>query len=212
VVARVRVDRYDMRPASSLEFRLEAYDDTNSWNGPLALHAKEDLYDLLDDRVAVGVSTSHRATAGQSETGAADDLIGSLYANYCEALQSSDAIAAGAWGRPLDVVAEATPPSAPDFDDVEAMGNSITELISEPMTLEEAIGPLVPDPAFETADLSLASAPEILQLFAPPEYAAGTAARKEIVPPALVRREHHTLAIDSVFPVSDVRVSQPVGE
>ncbi|MET5115300.1 TagK domain-containing protein, partial [Burkholderia pseudomallei] len=42
--------------------------------------------------------------------------------------------------------------------------------------------------------------PEVLRLFAPAEYHAATARRPAGLPPALARREHQSLAIDSPLP------------
>lgn len=134
-----------------------------------------------------------------------EELIRTLHTHYCEALDSFQVMSAGSWESPLvstsHLMAQARS-SVPDSgNDARANADSsISSLFFEPLRLEDAIGPLVLDDALNRADMNLDTPPEILHLFAPPEYQANAAARRRFVPPELTRREHHTLAIDSPLP------------
>jgi hypothetical protein len=130
-----------------------------------------------------------------------DELLGVLHADYCEALGSSGKASIGAWENAEDPhvrVSEDLPPE-PELGAGEKNMVSISELLSEPQRLEDAIGPLIADPWLADAS-SLPPVPEILQLFAPAEYHTGAARRRSAAPPVLARREHHALAIDSPLP------------
>jgi hypothetical protein len=75
---------------------------------------------------------------------------------------------------------------------------SIETILSGTRVLEDVFGPLrngeAPEPEVEPV-------PEILRLFAPPEYGAAASRGMPALPPALARREHHSLSIDSPLPV-----------
>ncbi|SPB15129.1 hypothetical protein NOV72_02358 [Caballeronia novacaledonica] len=72
---------------------------------------------------------------------------------------------------------------------------SIEALLSGQRTLEDAFGQMTPG----HDDLEVDSVPEVLRLFAPVEYHAAEARRTAALPPALNRREHHVLSVDSAF-------------
>nr|WP_244173303.1 TagK domain-containing protein [Caballeronia temeraria] len=107
----------------------------------------------------------------------------------------------GSWGSsPITMPAIATPGAPPDDDAIAHAEVSISGLFAEPQRLEEAIGLLGPQDELGRDDMNVGAAPEILALFAPPEYQADAALRRRFVPSGLARREHHALAIDSPLP------------
>jgi len=174
--------------------------------------ASENVFSLLDGRASLKGLSSPEASSQESSSmsGARvdpDALIVALHAHYCEALESSDGLSIGLGDRVSASGTNNDQPAAllaPEFESSRSAG-TISDLFSGPQRLEEAIGPLSSDPMladliFDGVDLSIESAPEILQLFAPPEYHANAALRRGAVPPTLARREHHTLAIDSPLP------------
>ncbi|QVN23321.1 TagK domain-containing protein [Burkholderia pyrrocinia] len=124
-----------------------------------------------------------------------DSLVETLHAQYWRALTDPHA----------SVAAELMPPGveptphalAPDSQvDPGARGecDSIEALLCGNHTLEDM---------FEQLDrhaehiLDDEPVPEILRLFAPPEFHAAAARRGPALPPPLTRREHHALSVDS---------------
>lgn len=91
----------------------------------------------------------------------------------------------------------ATRPDSADalraYGDLER-AESIEALLFGDRTLEDVFERL--DGHTETA-LDDEPIPEILRLFAPPEFQAAAARRGSALPPALTRREHHALTVDS---------------
>jgi hypothetical protein len=73
-------------------------------------------------------------------------------------------------------------------------GNPIADIFGDIDSVDQAFGTLRPGMIPEPHERD--TAPEILRLFAPPEYKAKGRVNATI-PPALTQREHHTLAIDS---------------
>ncbi|WP_260434939.1 TagK domain-containing protein [Burkholderia sp. Bp8992] len=143
------------------------------------------------ERIARHSARSPRASVDTSDN--ADVLIDTLHAQYWRALAGPHASAIAEW---VSVAAATEPatrttaldsPDCPDAnhdrDPIEALlfGNRTLDDVFE--RLDEHAGPL-PDGE---------PVPEILHLFAPPDFRA-TAAQH---PPALTRREHHALTIDS---------------
>ncbi|WP_321963546.1 TagK domain-containing protein [Paraburkholderia sp. J7] len=134
---------------------------------------------------------------GQSASPAAasidgNGLLGTLYASYCKALDTPQSLMSGTW-VPSSL---GTPVSEPIHDHPETWdtgaGGAISGLFSDIERMEQAFGGLGSDRAPDPGE----SVPEILRLFAPPEYRAKPAG-EPTRPPALTQREHHTLAIDS---------------
>ena len=78
---------------------------------------------------------------------------------------------------------------------------SISDLLSDIERLEEAFGPLRHGESLDPVVSEVV--PEILQLFAPPEFHTTALHRSTLLPPPLARREHHALAIDSPMVVRD---------
>jgi len=155
---------------------------------------------------------SHGVTAdaarGQRGTGSqaipfherTDDLVETLHAQYWRALLDPHAALSGSWGEPLDSPATPVASVIPDSHDLwstptnAAASGSLEVMLSGERSLEDAFGQL--DTAF-TSGLAIEPAPEVLRLFAPPEFHAAEARRAPALPPALTRREHHALSVDS---------------
>ncbi|ALL64996.1 hypothetical protein K788_0002499 [Paraburkholderia caribensis MBA4] len=124
-----------------------------------------------------------------------DDLLASLQNQYYQALESPHALPHAPWASSSLPLAEHawTLTSAGDArcDDISA---PIGDFLSDIQKLEEAFGPL----RRGVSDVGQPEEiPEILRLFAPPEYHASVACRAAAIPPTVARRDHHTLAIDS---------------
>ncbi len=125
------------------------------------------------------------------------DVIDALYAQYCLALDDPHAAVASNW------VAQSVPPegrhgaAAQGHDSVRAT-ESIETLLSGTQLMEHAFGPLGLGEAREL--IASEPVPEILRLFAPGEYQAAASRRPSTLPPALARREHHSVSIDSAMP------------
>ncbi|ORC51214.1 hypothetical protein B2G74_00060 [Burkholderia sp. A27] len=149
----------------------------------------------------------------------AQDLIQTLHEQYCRALDDPQASLAGNWAAQW-----ATPvagdPSMDAHEDhprrQESSGRestdvgSIEALLSGTRVLKDVFGPLVGgDSEGDMSGLGWLTdsepVPEILRLFAPAEYHAAASRRPAALPPALARREHHSLGIDSpMSPISPI--------
>ncbi|RQS18318.1 TagK domain-containing protein [Burkholderia sp. Bp8998] len=130
----------------------------------------------------------------------ADDLVQTLHAQYWRALTDPHTALSGSWGEQLDPPATSLASVTPDSHDVgptqasPAGRGSIEVLLSGERNLEDAFGRL--ERSF-TPELEIEPVPEVLRLFAPPEFRAAEARRAPAPPPALTRREHHALSVDS---------------
>lgn len=141
----------------------------------------------------------------QSASGARH-LLDVLYAKYCQALDEPQVAVESDW---------AAPGIAPDSPDGELAdrrrslpGNrhepaagmeSIEVLLFGTHSMEHAFGPL---DGGDAGDVIVTDrAPEILRLFAPSEFHAAATRRSAPRPPALARREHHSVSIDSAMSV-----------
>lgn len=98
----------------------------------------------------------------------------------------------------MRIITRAKEPSA--GRDSTDMG-SIEALLSGARVLKDVFGPLGDGDMAGLADVE--PAPEILRIFAPAEYHAAASRRPTALPPALARREHHALGIDSPMLASD---------
>jgi hypothetical protein len=134
-------------------------------------------------------------------TGDADhapDVIDGLNAQYWRVLADPHASLSDSWiGQPDDPPEHAAASDTPD--DWHAQGeigeaSSVEALLSGERALEDVFGLLERGSA---PDLEVERVPEVLRLFAPPEYHAAEAHRAPSLPPALTRREHHVLSVDS---------------
>lgn len=198
----------------------------NSWN-PSRPRAMESLFErMADDDYAMGqgakedlrgsdavfglIGTSASIDATQAQytlDGTAsdmDDLMKSLYGQYCRALDDPNGSLGGDW------TAQAMPPggygadptSLTDYAHKPASSfESIETFLNGAYKMEHAFGPMGTDEAREL--VATEPLPEILRLFAPAEYTASVQRRPSALPPALARREHHAPGIDSPLSVPD---------
>ncbi|RQZ24528.1 TagK domain-containing protein [Burkholderia sp. Bp9090] len=171
--------------------------------------AGDDMLGLLDIGTREGAARPHDAAGtADIEAGHTDALIDALHAQYWRALAEPGAPIASAWAPSVDDTL--TPPIAPnrphDSPACESPGrsDSIETFLSGNRTIEDAFGHL-DGHAEAVADGE--SVPEILQLFAPPEFHAESV-RRAPAPPPLTRREHHALSVDSPL-AAPLRKDQP---
>lgn len=125
------------------------------------------------------------------EKNGATDVIGALYEQYCRALDDPLASFSGDWNLVAQNERDSTLSSEHGSKMVSHQNESIETVISGVRGVEHFFGKLEPGnspPAF-----MLEPVPEILHVFAPPEFKA----REARLPSALVRREHHAPGIDS---------------
>jgi hypothetical protein len=184
-------------------------------NDPLAIfgehQANEDLrgseaiFGLIGSRPAL----EQYAVSRTSTRVDVDDLISSLHRQYCQALDNPLGPApVAAWessSEPSDRYVYSGSGSPVDPHLHSAGKDSIEALLSGPQLLDHAFGPL------REGDLgSLPESepvPEILRLFAPPEYLASASRSMATLPPSLARREHHSLGIDSALSMPEVNLT-----
>ncbi len=147
---------------------------------PPRFNGSHAIYELIGSGGTTGANTPR-------DTGT-NDLIGALHMQYCCALNDPEALLGVEWVTPGPTAQEPLP-------DLRLDGalhvESIETLLSGVRSVEDLFGLLaagdMPDPAAVT------TAPEILRLFALPEWNASMSR----LPPTLVRREHHAVGIDS---------------
>ncbi|RQR38103.1 TagK domain-containing protein [Burkholderia sp. Bp9143] len=129
-----------------------------------------------------------------------DDLVESLHAQYWRALTDPHTALSGSWGEQLDSPATPLASVMPESHDLwptptnAGASGSIEVMLSGERNLEDAFGHL--DTSC-TPELEIEPVSEVLRLFAPPEFHAAEARRAPALPPALTRREHHALSVDS---------------
>ncbi|WP_126284764.1 TagK domain-containing protein [Burkholderia stagnalis] len=138
---------------------------------------------------------SHASTAAADSP---DGLVAALHAQYWRALTDPHATANAEWSPMVDEpAAHAFAPDSHDalraHVDLERAG-SIEALLFGDRTLEDVFERLGAhtEPALDDEPI-----PEVLRLFAPPEFQAAATRRGPALPPALTRREHHALSVDS---------------
>nr|WP_230944638.1 TagK domain-containing protein [Burkholderia stagnalis] len=140
------------------------------------------------------------AAAGGCAPAPARDLMESLYEQYCSALENPHASLAADWATQMTPTRAPLPDLRADVEWGADAAESIDTLLSGARVLDDAFGGLeagdAPDPA------AMEPTPEILRLFAPPEYHAAVARRPAPLPPAFTRQEHQMLAIDSPLPTA----------
>jgi hypothetical protein len=118
----------------------------------------------------------------------ANDVIGSLYDQYCRALDDPQASFSGDCSAPAAI--EHASLSDPRPVSIE-LAESIETVLSGRRDIEDVFGILTKENSPPAAIVE--PIPEILRLFAPPEFKGRTSG----LPSALVRREHHASGIDS---------------
>lgn len=170
--------------------------------------------DLRGSEAILGLIGSHTAVeqgevSQRSTRVDADDLISSLHRQYCQALDNPLGPEAGVgWESPPESSGryerdDSALPVDPHLHS--ASQDSIEVLLSGAQLLDHAFGSL------RESDLgSLPESepvPEILRLFAPPEYLASAFRSMAALPPTLARREHHSLGIDSPLPLPEVALN-----
>ncbi|MEA3082894.1 MAG: hypothetical protein QOC89_591 [Paraburkholderia sp.] len=155
----------------------------NSW--PDANH-DDTIFALIGTGRMVGTNEPAQLRNG--------DLMASLYDRYCRALDDPQSALEGDWIAP-----SARPTASHQVPDLtsQQQAASVDALLSGAQRVEQAFGKLEGDPC---ATVAVESAPDILRLFAPPEFRA----QSSRLPPALVRREHHATSIDSALLMPNV--------
>lgn len=134
------------------------------------------------------IGTVGNASHREPVKAGADDVIGSLYDQYCRALDDPQAAFSGDWSAPAAI--EHTSLSDPKPVSLER-AESIETILSGLRGVEKAFGKLEKETSPPAAIVE--PVPEILRLFAPPEFKA----KASRLPSELVRREHHASGIDS---------------
>jgi hypothetical protein len=157
-------------------------------------HAILDLVSMAPP-MDTGKTASPQPMTGSS---AAKDLVASLQAQYGRALDDPQVSLTGGWADNSDDYALAgaavTPAPGATADKKAEEPESIETMLSGSRRLEDFFGSLGElGPTF----MGIEPVPEVLRLFAPPEYQAAHAQSPSIMPPELTRREHHEISIDS---------------
>ncbi|KVU84793.1 hypothetical protein WK76_24055 [Burkholderia ubonensis] len=186
----------DRAPSTDL-FRSESSDSSYGNAVILDLIGNAGLNDRLVPTGADG-ETSTRTTGMTDDTDHTEDVIGNLHAQYWRALTDPHASFTSSWVRQPD-----EPSAHPVTHEMSAdwqtfVGSdrpgSIEALLTGERRLDDVFGNLEQD---SPPDLEIEAIPEVLRLFAPPEFHTADARRAPAVPPALTRREHHALSVDS---------------
>jgi hypothetical protein len=191
---RKRINKIISVPRNAEPGIIRPVQTTHSIAHPSRLESQHDGYprsepkDDADMIFGLIGTNGSRAQLAQPGTNGTADVIGSLYEQYCRALDDPQAAFSGDWSAP------AAPEHASLNDQSSARHErveSIEALLSGARGLEDVFGKLAPEnsPPASMAD----TVPEILRLFAPPEFKE----RPSHLPSALVRREHHASGIDS---------------
>lgn len=134
------------------------------------------------------IGTGGNGTHRECVRAGASDVIGSLYEQYCRALDDPQTSFSGHWIAP----ATTGHASLSELNSVShEHAESIEAVLSGVRGIEDVFGKLARENSPPAAVVE--PVPEILRLFAPPEFKA----RASRLPSALVRREHHASGIDS---------------
>ncbi|MEM5343141.1 TagK domain-containing protein [Paraburkholderia azotifigens] len=152
------------------------------------------IFDLLGSRLDGGRESLHEQNLSRSAPADSDHLLDDLYVRYCKALDWQEPLMPGTWVPSSRSVSVDRMIDTPREEEGHTTGAAISGLFPDIESVDEAFGPLVANAM--TRDEDCDRAPEILRLFAPPEYLVKGRVRT-VFPPALTRREHHTLSIDS---------------
>lgn len=189
----IKTKEIGRRPACQISLTDKIVDanqiDGNTFSPSPQLNDSNAIYELIGTGGTMGADTPRETHT--------EDLIDALHKQYCRALNDPQAPLGVEWAMPGTTAHELLPDLQPDgVLHVE----SIETLLCGTRSVEDVFGMLaagdMPDPAVVTTP------PEILRLFAPPEFNAGTPR----LPPSLVRREHHAVGIDSPLMTSGVSI------
>jgi len=156
------------------------------------------IFGLIGAALASDTGESRRDRSEASS--GIDDLIETLHEQYRRVLCDPHASLPGGWEGQSPLSAGMYPASHYEAQSGARTQHiaSIEALLSGARFMEDAFGPLAAD---LEADFGAAEpAPEILGLFAPEAYLAVAARRARVLPPALARRDHHALGLDSPLP------------
>jgi hypothetical protein len=206
--------RLDVRETPDGQQTVHGYDT------PEDLCGENAVFGLINTPIAAGQAMAqqsrHRRDAQAArgpdrdrDRAVTQDLIQTLHDQYWWALDDPQASLAGDWAAHTTLASGSSGDAPCPPDEAHARpdrvavttsseADSIEVLLSGAHTLEDCFGPLS-DPAGQSdpPDWRVEPVPEILRLFAPPEYHAAAARRLSALPAALARREHHSLGIDS---------------
>jgi hypothetical protein len=163
----------------------------------------DNLDDIDGDAVLGLIGSSASVRSGAFRSGrddvaiGADDLIASLYRQYCLVLDdpyaslTDDTTARASTGEPDIVMKDLSAhPTDQAVDE-----RFIKALLSGPQRIEQVFGDLGTGEALEFPATDLEG--DILHLFAPAEFHAAASRRPAALPPELARRDHHAIGIDS---------------
>lgn len=178
----------DRKDAASTRIREGASSEPAAYEDNLVLDLLAGTAEASSARFVFKIGDDTAGTA-------TDALLGSLYEQYCQALDAPLAPRSDVWVP------------APGGEDVswgeQHQGGSggddiispIAAVLGDIHSLEQAFGPI--NSGAHHAVAATDEVPEVLRLFAPAEYHAALSRRPGRILPSLVRREHHTLSIDS---------------
>lgn len=153
------------------------------------------ILELLGSHLNDGTDPSEREGRVEATSTDGNDLLGSLYAHYCRALDMPQSLISGAWvSSGLPVETGSARDASWQGDGNNDAGGAISDMFGDIECVDHAFGTLRPGTLPDMHEPE--AVPEILRLFAPPEYMA-SARIETVVMPALTQREHHALAIDS---------------
>lgn len=162
----------------------------------------ESIFGLLGSRLHADNKAFDQAHERDLASQDAGTLLGALYVHYCKALEAPHALNSGTW-----TAADSRESAKLRYETVDDpawnkdAGGAITGMFPDIENLEDAFGLR----HGARADVAQPDAvPEILRLFAPRDYVQAARPANPL-PPALTRREHHTLALDS--PLAELNAS-----
>jgi hypothetical protein len=184
----------------SHEGRAVADDDTVAHGVQEDLRGSNAVFGLIGTSALLDDIQAQRKVDGMAP--AAEDLMASLYGQYCRVLDDPKASLAGEWSsRPMPSADDSAerPSPAVYAQTAPSSFESIETFLTGAYRMEHAFGPMGTGEAPEL--VSMEPVPEILRLFAPAGYEASVLRRPSALPPALARREHHSLGIDSPLSV-----------
>jgi hypothetical protein len=191
------VTRAEPRATPAVVAVDEAFPEPDARRAGEDLRGSAAIYGLIGSQRALEETGLQHSTQPD-----AADLIATLHTQYCQALENPWASIGGAdWVSPASFT-DRHGRGKSDLRESTDDSDSIEALLSGAQLLDHAFGQL------RDSDLGglpeSEPAPEILRLFAPPEYLASAWRSIATLPPTLARREHHSPGIDSPLRMPDV--------